>query len=670
MNKVKLLPHNQETFEKIMKLYKLNNRVCAIQATGTGKSYLIGRLLEEYKDLHAIIFSPNDDIIEQTEGLLEECDLHNAECVTYQKLLYMTDEDISNIKADLIIIDEFHRVGAYKWGRKIQHLLDSHESSKLFGVTATPIRPFDGKDMSEEIFYGNKACDISLAEAIVREIVKMPIYVSGLFSFEEEFVNMKNKIEKSKNSVLEKNDLMKELSAAKKQLEKSCGVPEIIRKHITNYNSKYIVFCQNTIHLKEMIDVVKGWFIDAGYHGDIYNYSVGSKIRGSKKSLNEFKTNNKQGLKLLFCIDKLNEGLHMPKVSGVILLRPTKSNIIYYQQIGRTIDAKRIEPGIILDLVTNFNGLSQNVSLKKDLEEAIKRRKDGGYRGCSVEFDLTKFYIFDELQNTINVFKGIDSQLYSTTLNHLLELWDLYATSGFNEESIDNLNEFKKLKNRWRNKIQRKKVSNKTIEILEKHKFPMTYDEEYIMVIDHLLNTYTHEDLLKNKKIVYTINRFKNKHITGVLFDYLSCNEKFLHLFNEYILKNNTDKVFEHFKNMLNSFISSGNDVNDIKESSLYNGYEIGKYFYKFKYKTKYASFFKSVGATTNNYNQKERFIYKLNLLNECIDNYTNVGKKLIYKGEKIGEWYRVQRKKYRKGSLEDYKIEEFRKRNIPLNVA
>lgn len=87
MSKVKLLPHNQETFEKIMELYKLNNRVCAIQATGTGKSYLICRLLEEYEDLHAIIFSPNDDIIEQTEDLLEECDLHNAECITYQKLL-------------------------------------------------------------------------------------------------------------------------------------------------------------------------------------------------------------------------------------------------------------------------------------------------------------------------------------------------------------------------------------------------------------------------------------------------------------------------------------------------------------------------------------------------------------------------------------------------------
>lgn len=670
MSRVKLLPHNQETFDRIMELYKGNNRVCAIQATGTGKSYLIGRLLEEYECLHAIIFSPNDDIIEQTKGLLEECDLHNAECITYQSLLYMTDEKIGNLEADLIIIDEFHRVGASKWGMKIQYLLNSHENSKLFGVTATPIRPSDGKDMSEEIFYGNKACDISLAEAIVREIVKMPIYVSGLFSFEEEFLNMENKIENSKKTESEKDNLKRELSAAKKQLEKSSGVPEIIKRHIKNYNGKYIVFCQNTVHLKEMINVVKGWFVDSGYQGVIFDYSVGSKIRRSKKSLNEFKENNKQGLKLLFCIDKLNEGLHMPKVSGVILLRPTKSNIIYYQQIGRTIDAKRMEPGIILDLVANFNNLSNKVSLKNDLNEAIKRRKSGEYKECSKEFDLSKFYIFDELQNTIDVFKGIDSQLYNTTLNYLLELWDLYVTSGFNEEIIDNFDDFRKLKNRWRNQIKQKKVSNKTIEILKKHKFPMTYNDEYIMVIDYLLNTYLHEDLLKNKKIVYTINRFKNKDITGILFDYLSCNERFLHLFDEYIAKNSTDKDFEHFKKMLDSFVSNGNDVNEIKRSSMYKGYEIGRYFYKFKYKTKFASFFKSMGVTTNNYNQKEQFLYKLNLLDKCIGNYTNIGKKFIYEGENIGEWYRLQRKKYRKGSLEDYKIEEFKKRNIPLNVA
>ena len=434
MSRVKLLPHNAETFKKMMELFKKDNRVCAVQATGTGKSYLICRLLEEYEDLHAIILSPNDDIIEQTEELLKENDIHNAKCITYQKLLYMLEKDIEGIKADLIIVDEFHRIGALKWGKKIQYLLDTHETSKLFGVTATPIRPSDGKDMSKEIFNGNKACDISLAEAIIRGIVKMPIYVSGLYSFEEEFNNMLNKIDKSKNSEIEKTELRKELSIAKKQLEKANGVPTIIRKYISNFDGKYIIFCQNTKHLETMIDVVKDWFIEAGYDGEIYDYSVGSRISKSKDSLNKFKKNNKKGLKLLFCIDKLNEGLHMPKVTGVILLRPTNSNIIYYQQIGRTIDANREEPGIILDLVSNFASISCKLNLKDELEKEIKKRQSGVYSECSTDFDIEEFHVYDEMQNCIEIFNNIDSKILTDkkrwTKDEKKTMFELYPTIG------------------------------------------------------------------------------------------------------------------------------------------------------------------------------------------------------------------------------------------------
>lgn len=434
MSMVKLLPHNQDTFKKMMKLYKISKKVCAIQATGTGKTFLICRLLEEWRELRAIVLSPNDEIIKQTEEYLKEYKLSNAECITYQKLLYMTNEKIKNLEVDLIIVDEFHRIGAEKWGRKVQHLLNTHPSAKVFGTTATPIRSSDGRDMSIELFDGNKACDISLAEAIVREIVKMPIYVSGLYSFDKEYNNMICKIENGKNSDVEKSNLKKELAVARRQLEKAIGVSQIIKKYITNFNSKYIVFCQNTTHLKQMIDVVQGWFRDAGYDGEIYSYSVGSKIKESKENMHNFKKNNKKGLKLLFCIDKLNEGLHMPKVAGVILLRPTKSDIIYYQQIGRVIDANREEPGIILDLVSNFSSLSNKVNLKDDLEKEIQKRKDGGYKECSVDFDIEKFHIYDEIQDCIEMFNSIDAKIISDkqrwTKGEKQTMIDLYPTIG------------------------------------------------------------------------------------------------------------------------------------------------------------------------------------------------------------------------------------------------
>ena len=411
MSKVKLLPHNQETFDKIMKLFETHNRVCAIQATGTGKSYLMSRLLEEYKDLHAIIFSPNDEIIEQTEELLKECDIHNAECITYQKLLYMIDEEIDMLKADLIIIDEFHRVGASKWGMKIQNLLNSHENSKLFGVTATPIRPSDGKDMCEEIFYGIKACNISLAEALVREIIPvMPLYVSALYTFEKEYQKMSDKINKANNSNEEKVELQKELLAAKQQLEKANGIPEIIKKYINNYNGKYIVFCKDKKHLYSMKDVVIDWFRDAGYEGKIFEYPYYSNDKTVKNNLEEFKSNKNKGLKLLFVIDKLNEGLHLKEIQGCFLLRPTCSNITYYQQIGRAIDAGSKEKRIIFDLVCNFNSLKK-CNLKKELEGKIKERQSGNFADCSKDFELDKFDVVDYIQECVDVFNNIDEKI-------------------------------------------------------------------------------------------------------------------------------------------------------------------------------------------------------------------------------------------------------------------
>ncbi len=179
-----LKPHNKETIEKILKFYETERKCCAIQATGTGKTFLILRLLEIFNDEGkvAVIFAPNNEIIKQTKKRMKKFNLNNATFYTYQKLARMTNEEISGIKADLIVCDELHRTGAKTWGQKFEVLINSHSDSKVFGVTATPLRCADGRDMAEEFFDGNRACDISLAEALVREIIPvMPLYVSALY---------------------------------------------------------------------------------------------------------------------------------------------------------------------------------------------------------------------------------------------------------------------------------------------------------------------------------------------------------------------------------------------------------------------------------------------------------------------------------------------------------
>ena len=437
--------HNQETIKKILEFYKTERKCCAIQATGTGKTFLILRLLEIFNDEGklAVIFAPNREIIKQTKKRMKKFGLSNANFYTYQKLAIMNEEELSLIKADLIVCDELHRTGAKTWGQKFELLVDSHPDSKIFGVTATPLRCADGRDMAEEYFDGNKACDISLAEALVREIIPvMPLYVSALYTFEEEYQKMSDKIDKANNSNEEKVELQKELLAAKQQLEKANGVPEIIKKYITNYNGKYLVFCKDKKHLYAMKDVVIGWFREAGYDGKIFEYPYYSNSSYVRKNLKNFEDNKEEGLKLLFIIDKLNEDLHLDEVHGCILLRTTVSNIIYYQQIGRAIDAGSNEQRVILDLVSNFNSL-KSFNLKKDLEEKVRERQSGNFSDCSEEFELDKFDVIDCVQECVNVFNEIDDILcggWDIRMKALQQYYDREGHSHVPQNHIERMN--------------------------------------------------------------------------------------------------------------------------------------------------------------------------------------------------------------------------------------
>ena len=96
---------------------------------------------------------------------------------------------------------------------------------------------------------------------------------------------------------------------------------------MTEKNGKYIVFCANVKHLQEMQKQSKKWFhaIDPEYHC----YTVYADSSDSDREFEKFQTDSSDHLKLLYCIDMLNEGVHVRGISGVILFRPTVSPIIY-----------------------------------------------------------------------------------------------------------------------------------------------------------------------------------------------------------------------------------------------------------------------------------------------------------------------------------------------------
>lgn len=414
MSNIQLYPHNQETYNKIQEMWKTVNRVAAIQATGTGKSFLILKCLFDIPNKNKVVLAPTEYIFDQLVNNSKET-IPNVQFITYSKLTFMTDEEIQSLNPSLIVLDEFHRCGAEQWGKGVQKLLDSFPNSKVLGTSATPIRYLDNeRDMSDEIFDGNIAVNLSLAEAIVKGILPMPKYISALYTFEEEAKNLIHKVINSKNTEEEKEDLIKQIEVMKNQLSKSKGIPKILQKHLTqtNNNGKFIVFCKNKEHLNEMKDIVISWFKKGKINNKIQTYTVYTGYENTDIEFEAFRDNKDENtLKLLFSIEMLNEGIHVEDITGVILLRPTISPIIYYQQIGRAIDAGSKEEPLIFDFVNNFD----NIGAKKfinDLNEYREREINKGKDNKeSDKKDIFEFVIYDEVLDIKDLFNDIESKL-------------------------------------------------------------------------------------------------------------------------------------------------------------------------------------------------------------------------------------------------------------------
>lgn len=405
---IELLQHNQETYQEIQEIFRTKNRACVVQPTGSGKSYLMLKLLEDYSDKKILIIQPQRYIIEQFKDTMPlEMKKFDVQFLTYSKLSNLDNQEIENIKPDLILIDEMHRAGAKKWQTGVKKLLNTYPDAKTLGLSATPIRYLDGsRNMAEELFDGNMACDMSLSDAIIRRILPLPRYISALYTFDNESAKISTKIAQSHNSEEDKTKLLDQVAELKKRLDKASGVSVILKKYLTGISGKFIVFCRDINHLEEMKSVVKQWFLDAGFN-DTKIYIVHSKNQEKDTEFQTFKEDNSDCIRLCLAVGMLNEGIH--DIDGVILLRNTISPNLYYQQIGRALSCDGKLTPIIFDFVANGQSLEE-CNLKSDLAERIKRQQSDN-KDFIDDFNLDSFFILDEVIDAVNQFKDIESRL-------------------------------------------------------------------------------------------------------------------------------------------------------------------------------------------------------------------------------------------------------------------
>jgi len=225
--KLELYPHNNLSYEKVKEYFDKTQKTCLIQATGTGKSYVISKLIADNIKTKSIILAPSHYILNQFKEKFQFV-LLNCDLMTYAKLSRYTSNEFINKRYDFIVLDEFHRPGAKSWGKGVQRLLEINKNAKVFGTSATPIRYLDHRrDMSSELFEGNIAENITLISAIVRGILKAPVYVSALYTLNEETDNLKQKISDSNLDSSEKTEQLEAIENAHINWEKTKNIPEI-----------------------------------------------------------------------------------------------------------------------------------------------------------------------------------------------------------------------------------------------------------------------------------------------------------------------------------------------------------------------------------------------------------------------------------------------------------
>lgn len=281
---IELFEHNKTAYESAVAMLAETGKVAIIHPTGTGKSFIGFKLCEDNPEKNVCWLSPSDYIFRTQLENLKKTGAEipqNIKFFTYAKLMYMSDDELAEIAPDMYVIDEIHRVGAPQWQRRVNILLNMYPNVPMLGLSATNVRYLDNqRDMAEELFDGNIASEMTLGEAIVRGILKAPLYISTVFSYQKELEKYERMAKMPKFKAV-RDTAEKYLEALRRTIEKADGLDVIFEKYMPDKHGKYVVFCANREHLDEMLSHVSEWFSKVDKNPKVYKvYSYNPEASG------------------------------------------------------------------------------------------------------------------------------------------------------------------------------------------------------------------------------------------------------------------------------------------------------------------------------------------------------------------------------------------------------
>lgn len=423
--------NEKEVKPNIMQVQALKNleslrsyakRGLLISATGTGKTYLSGFDVKNAKAERVLFIAHRKTILSKAketfetiikdkkmgiyDGNMGEEDYLFAMIQTMSKKEHL--EKFPKDYFDYIIIDEVHHGGA----KSYQSLINYFTPRFMLGMTATPERG-DNFDIYE-LFHHNIAYEIRLHDAL-REELLCPFHYFGISDIEVD------------------GELITEKTAVKK-LTADERVNHIIEKsRFYSYSGDKLhglIFVSRVEEAIELTEKMK----NRGIRCEVLTGEDSDSKR--EKTISDLEEGK---IEYIITVDIFNEGVDIPCINQVILLRPTESSIVYIQQLGRGLrkyDGK--EYVVILDFIGNYEknflipvAVSQDNSYDKEyMKRFIMNGTDMIPGQSSIIFEeIVKERIFENInKNNFSTKKNIerDFNLLEKQLGRIPILYDFF----------------------------------------------------------------------------------------------------------------------------------------------------------------------------------------------------------------------------------------------------
>jgi len=375
------------------------NKALIISATGTGKTYLSAFDVKEFnpKKLLFVVHRLNiaKDALETFKDIFKDKKTYGIYSGSRKELkadfIFSTIQTISREEHllnfnreefDYIIIDESHRSGADSYLRLMKYFSPKF----LLGMTATPERT-DGNDVFS-LFDHNIAYEIRLNRAMEEDMLSEFHY----FGITDLLVN---------NEVVEDVRDFRLLTSDER-------VDRIIEK-VNFYGSdngitRGLVFCSRNEEAKSLSLM----FNERGF--DTVSLSGESSEAERQEAISRIEsTDNNERLDYIFTVDIFNEGIDIPKINQIVMIRPTDSAIVFVQQLGRGLrKANGKDYLTIIDFIGNHKNnylipiaLYGDTSYNKDsLRKLISEGSKMLPGASTINFDeITKEKIFESIDS-------------------------------------------------------------------------------------------------------------------------------------------------------------------------------------------------------------------------------------------------------------------------------